>query len=201
MSAVFNVGRSCARTCDTRMGRRWGGPCLQCRAESSRRREIGLEQTHYGKQLPGRGSGPAGPAAERLGRRLPGLQVRLDSGSQKGPPSPRPASGADQGSPAADPSTGHSKPPSSRSPLPPVKGLQGTVRRAGRGARPIAGRLPRPRSPAPTCLSIPSYLNSFPRPLIRLDGKCTEGRNSCVVCTWCRKPGSREADDDVDGSP
>lgn len=56
----------------------WGGPRLQCGAESSRRREIGLEQTHYGKQLPGRGSEPAGPAARRLGRKLPGLQEYLD---------------------------------------------------------------------------------------------------------------------------
>lgn len=79
VSAVCNVCRLCARTCYTRIGRWWGGPCLQCRAESSRRREIGLEQTHYGKQLPGRGSGPAGPAARRLGRKLPGLQVCLDS--------------------------------------------------------------------------------------------------------------------------
>nr|KAF6277110.1 hypothetical protein mMyoMyo1_010285 [Myotis myotis] len=54
----------------------WGGPRLQRRAESSRRREIGLEQTHYGKQLPGRGSRPAGPAARRL-EEAPWLQECL----------------------------------------------------------------------------------------------------------------------------
>lgn len=67
VSAVLNVCCLCVSTCYTRVGWWWGGPRLQCRAESSRRREIGLEQTHYGKQLPGRGSRPAGPAARRLG--------------------------------------------------------------------------------------------------------------------------------------
>lgn len=75
---VLNVCRLCVSTCYTQELGGWGGPRLQCGAESSRRREIGLEQTHYGKQLPGRGSGPAGPAARRLGRKLPGLQEYLD---------------------------------------------------------------------------------------------------------------------------
>lgn len=77
-SVVLNVCRLCVSTCYPRVGWWWGGPRLQCRAESSRRREIGLKQTHYGKQLPGRGSGPAGPAARGLGRKLPGWQESLD---------------------------------------------------------------------------------------------------------------------------
>lgn len=106
----------CVSTCYTRVGWWWGGPRLQCRAESSRRREIGLEQTHYGKQLPGRGSRPAGPAASRLGGSSPACKNVRVSNPRKGLPGPGRLRGAAVGQQPLLLPTPHCLSPSPRPP-------------------------------------------------------------------------------------